>query len=287
MNKYFITYANSFFKLQQQRNAKQAREIGKLENIITFGPDDIDDEFYHANKKILTKGRGGGFWLWKPYFIHQMLTDSHIKDGDIILYCDAGLAILKDLNPLFMLPEKYNQDVILFENSHNLYFTKRDAYVLMNCDNQAAYDSNMIAANIMLFRKSKISIAYIKEVLHFACDYRIISDCHSKLAPELPEFKAHRHDQSILSLIAHKQSLTICPIEGVLYCGDRDLLNGKKPETYLMKAEYICDRNLWQKFLLQIFIAPELYWHDKPIVRVIKMIGWIIKLKIKRILKLF
>jgi hypothetical protein len=71
-----------------------------------------------------------------------------------------------------------HQDVITFELPYvERQYTKHDAFVLMDCDS----------------------------VLLFACDERILTDRRNTCdKPNYPGFRAHRHDQSILSLVAKR-----------------------------------------------------------------------------------
>ena len=64
-----ISYARDRFKTQLEYNRKSAIEIGKVDENYGYGPDDIDKKFKEKYKDILTKKRGNGYWLWKPYFI--------------------------------------------------------------------------------------------------------------------------------------------------------------------------------------------------------------------------
>ena len=85
-----ITYGNAFFQRQLDLNKKSALEEGKVDEHYIYGPDDMDPEFKEKNKNILSRFRGNGFWLWKPYFIYKTFKEK-LKEGDYLIYTDAGI----------------------------------------------------------------------------------------------------------------------------------------------------------------------------------------------------
>ena len=62
-----INYANLKYKKAQYFNSRTAIHKGKAEKVISYSPKDIDPDFWNNNRKILSKKRGNGYWLWKPY----------------------------------------------------------------------------------------------------------------------------------------------------------------------------------------------------------------------------
>ena len=255
MQKIHINYANEDFKIQQKRNSELSVSIGNVNKTISYSPEDVDAEFYKKNNKILNKIRGAGYWLWKPYCILKALESDAVKNGDIVFYTDSGIDVLKDLSSLLDYPEKYNQDVILFGDSNCSTFTKRDCFIVMDCDEQGAYDAPMCAGAFSIWRKSDFSIAFVKEWLKYSCDERVLTDKRSTLAQELPNFMMHRHDQCPLSLIAYKQNLKILGYEKV-YGYET---NGVKPDTYLL-ANRANNRNKWRRCKYKVAILPEKLW---------------------------
>ena len=51
-------------------------------------------DFYNKYKQILDLPRGGGYWIWKPYFIKTYLDK--LNDNDILVYIDSGCTINKN-----------------------------------------------------------------------------------------------------------------------------------------------------------------------------------------------
>ncbi len=174
---------------------------------LTYSPSLIDKLFFEENKIILSSPKGGGYWLWKPYIIKDAL--SKINDNDILIYADSGSHFIHDANEIGILPEKSNQDVIPFEMElAESSWTKRDAFILMNVDGLGFEKANQRLASFIVIKKSPLSMKFIDEYLKYCCDERIITDIPNTCRfPNYLDFKEHRHDQSIFSLLSKKYGL--------------------------------------------------------------------------------
>ena len=198
-----INYANEAYKKAQKLNSWTAKIFGGFKNVIEFGPDDIDKDFYEKNKKILDIKRGNGLWLWKPYIINKTLEN--LNDGDIVFYCDSGACFFRDASPIFKILEK--QDIwVSIQPLIERQFTKRKTFELMNCNNEEYKNSNQVLSGFIAIKKSNFSTAFINEWLDYCCNIDIISPIDDKSSEE-PNFYAHREDQSILSLLIKKYNI--------------------------------------------------------------------------------
>jgi hypothetical protein len=96
--KILINYADEKYKKAQKLNTWTGLHIAKFDKVYSYGPDNIDEDFYNKNKTILSQKRGNGLWLWKPYFIYKTLLEC--RDGDIIFYCDSGSFFIRKIQYL-------------------------------------------------------------------------------------------------------------------------------------------------------------------------------------------
>ena len=71
MTKVLINFANGFFYKSQRYNTKTGLGIGGFDKATSYTPKDIDREFFKQNRQILSRSKGAGYWLWKPYFIKK------------------------------------------------------------------------------------------------------------------------------------------------------------------------------------------------------------------------
>lgn len=239
--KILINYANKIFAHNQKINTKTAWLVGGFDKIIQYSPKDIDQEFYVKYKHILEQARGGGYWLWKPYVIQKALNAAN--DGDFVFYCDSGSFFLSSIDPLINLSLIEKQDIICFSvggDALESLYTKRDAFILMNCDTLNYINSLQIMGGYSLWRKSDVSMKFVDEWLKYASDERILTDIENECGEKNYEgFRDHRHDQSIFSLLSKKYKLTP---HRAPYCGE-DLKNFPH-STY---SQFLCATRLTQK----------------------------------------
>ncbi len=165
-------------------------------------------KFYEENKKILDQKRGAGFWLWKPFIIlHQL---SKMAEGDILFYVDSGSRFVNDITPIVKIVQKNGIALFSNDNHKNSTWTKRDCFYYMNCDTDEYHKGYQIAACYLALQKNNANIKLVSDWLHFASNERIITDEPNVCGlTNFEDFKDHRHDQSILSLLAIKNKIEI------------------------------------------------------------------------------
>jgi len=204
MRTHLVSFATPRYYASQRRLGYQALRYG-IDVIHAYNMGVIKrTAFYKEHHDILSLPRGAGYWLWKPYLIYQTLK--HLPDGDVVLYCDCDICLLDDLSPLLALADK--QPIVLFTNHDRLMktWTKRDVFVYLNCDTHVYYDAEQLVAGYQLYKNGDISRGFVKEYLALCTDKRLLLDGDNVCGlNNAPEFQEHRHDQSILSLIALKK----------------------------------------------------------------------------------
>jgi hypothetical protein len=205
---FLANYADEKFRASQKFNTQTAFRIGGFDDVFEYSPPLIDKMFFEKNRAILGSPKGGGYWLWKPYIIKEAL--SKINENDILIYADSGSHFIHNAKEIAILPEIFNQDVIPFEMElPESSWTKRDAFVLMNADSFSFEKSNQRLASFMVIKKSPLSMKFIDEYLAYCCNERIITDIPNTCGlPNYQDFKEHRHDQSVFSLLSKKYGLT-------------------------------------------------------------------------------
>lgn len=203
---YAINYANELYETERKFNTKTAYSKGRVDVVIEYSPNDIEEAFREKNKKILAYKRGAGLWLWKPYIILKTLRQ--INESDYLFYCDAGAFYVNRIQLLIDCMEKNNQTVMTFELPLLArQFTKKETFHLMNYAN---YEQNQVLASYLLLKKCAFSEQLICEWLEYCCDERIISPRYFR--PDIAEFDdfvEHREDQSILSIVVKKHNLPV------------------------------------------------------------------------------
>jgi hypothetical protein len=88
MKKVLINYADKKFYDAQKACSDSGLKFG-FDKVISYSVDDIDEDFFNKNRKILENWRGAGYWLWKSYFL--LKTMEKLDDGDYVWYNDSGV----------------------------------------------------------------------------------------------------------------------------------------------------------------------------------------------------
>lgn len=203
-----INYADRHFAKAQQLNLRTALAWG-ADRTIAYTPADMDASFRRQNEAILAAAKGNGYYLWKPYFLNKAYRE--LKEGDYLIYTDAGSIYVNKIQYLIHCMERERQELMVFSLQREMLerkYTKRDAFVLMGCDNPRFTDTPQSIGGYVILKKSDFVEKFIAEDLKFAQDERIITERKNTLGfDDYPEFIAHRHDQSVWSLMVKKYDI--------------------------------------------------------------------------------
>lgn len=204
-----ITCATENYMPSAKFQMNTAYKYGKVDNMVIYDiSNDIDENFRNKNEKILNAGEGRrkGYYLWKPYFVNRAL--STIDYGDYLVYMDAGgLYYKSSVYEAVKYMGKKGIDMIgscnrLYKNKD---WTKRDAFIFMDCDTEKYINEYQCHAALIIMKKTPKTEKIIGEWLDYAQNYNIISEASNICGKENYEgFVEHRHDQSILSLLMTK-----------------------------------------------------------------------------------
>lgn len=217
MKTHLLSFACSKYRKSQKLLAHSGIEAG-IDVIWSYTRRHLKETvFYDENRSILDAARGSGNWLWKPYYINATLD--LLDEGDILIYSDAGITLTSDLSALFEICEK-NSGILLFHAHYDDYgapgpcvnsrWTKRDCFVLMDCDTPEFWHARHLDASFQIYRKTPLSRKFTAEYLSWCLNPDILTGSANKSGKEnLPGFIAHREDQSVLSLLSVKYKLEI------------------------------------------------------------------------------
>jgi hypothetical protein len=196
----YINYANVNFRKQQKFALKAAQYIGGFDKVIGYTVNDIDKGFALRYQNILSQVRGGGYWLWKPYFIQRSLKKMSI--GDYLFYSDSGAFFLKSVVPLVEVLENSNKDIMAFELPLiEEQWSKKELIRNMGCDEDLYLKSNQISASFILIKKTEQSEKFVEEYLAYSCQELNLTDIYDVNVEQDANFIEHRHDQSVFSLL--------------------------------------------------------------------------------------
>lgn len=163
--------------------------------------DTMSFEFRDFNKDILSAERGAGYWLWKPYHIYKAMQ--LMADGEILVYADAGVEFINNVSHII---DRMDENIFLFTNTHpNHHWTKRSVldYMVKNWEQQYTADTPwpQVQASVIFLRVCQETRAFIKQWLLY-CQFPGMIDDSKGPCGEYPFYQDHRHDQSILTILA-------------------------------------------------------------------------------------
>jgi len=215
MEKVLISFANQKYAKSLNELYSSASNPGNVDTVYAYTFEWLKTtDFYKKNRYILDRPRGAGYWIWKPYLILESFKK--IKDEGIVLYSDAGIQVIEDLTPLFEIAEKKaKNNRMVFRIPHvgtihqNKMWTKRDCFILTKCNEQKYWDGYLVNGALSLWKKTEENIQFLNEWLKYIRDPRIVTDDPNMFGPNDLMFKDHRHDQSVLSLLAMKYDFEI------------------------------------------------------------------------------
>ena len=132
-------------------NKLTAINVGKVDEYYTYKYGDIDLNFLKNNKDILSRSRGNGYWLWKPYFILKTFKEK-LNKGDYLIYTDAGIFYLDKVEKLINYMKSINEDIWVNRLTHlEKRFSKRDAFILLDADYPIYTDTLQYMAGIQIY----------------------------------------------------------------------------------------------------------------------------------------
>ena len=210
MNTHLVSYATPRFRLRQLLLGWSARLNHVAASVTSWNPEKLRAAGFESRvNDIRLDDRGSGFWAWKPFIISKRLRE--VPDGDIVFYCDVGRLypfklLDQPISPYVRWMDDHGQDVmpgveIPWDGQASVW-TKRDAFVSLGMDSPEVHAASPVQASFSVWRASPRSRELAEEWMDLCSQRSLISDDPSRGdLKELPEFRAHRHDQALLTLL--------------------------------------------------------------------------------------
>ena len=198
-----------------RRLCENALKQKRFDDCFQFNQSSLDPQWVSQHSDIFAVHRGAGYWIWKPYLIWKLLTDDTLlQNGDYLVYMDAGAYPIDSLQDMFEFVEmnaNYNGVLFFGVGLPQKEWCKRDAYILQKCDEPKCWDAGQINAFMSIWRKGQFAINLAEMWMNEVSDIRIVGDGHSELEEELEGFRAHRHDQAVITNIMNREGYPYGP----------------------------------------------------------------------------
>jgi hypothetical protein len=203
---HFISYGDHKYSNSKNRIREEAKSFG-FDFVDVYGPDEIDRDFIEKTIPFIKENRGGGYWIWKPYFLKKKFEE--MQFGDYLVYADAGCHVNihgKERFKYYLeLLDNDESGVLSFDLTTFLekMFTTEKVfeYFEISEDNVSIRESGMLIATILIFKKNESSVRLIDDFYKVATERPdLFSDIHNDYKRQY-YFSDHRHDQSIFSIL--------------------------------------------------------------------------------------
>lgn len=188
---------------------EDVRRLGVFDEVRGFAPQDLGDGFWARHGAFLRAQRKGyGYWIWKPWLMRRVLRE--LQEDDILVYADAGCAVTGNAaakRAMLSMFERLQHSAfgIAARTMWHLDFTracKGDAWRALGVRASELSAMRLYMSNKFICRKSPMALRVLEQCARLldAQRYELFDDTPSR-SPNLPQFREHRHDQAILSLL--------------------------------------------------------------------------------------
>ena len=215
MKIHFITFGSEGFESAVSRICNEAESFDIFDSVKGYNHlNSFDEEFKNKHMHFINNNRRFyGYAVWKPYIVLKELET--MKDGDILLYCDAGCELKatgkKRMFEYIDIVKESSLGVLGFQLNHlERCWSKMDLINHLKADN--FLDTFQINSTAFFIRKCEYSTTLFKRWYEIAHNYHLIDDSPSVI-PNHPEFNEHRHDQSVFSLLCKTMHADYIPDE--------------------------------------------------------------------------
>lgn len=262
---YFITYGDNNFNIQRKRISYQAKKLNVFNKIYSYKKSNIDKKFLIKYSNLFKDEKGGGYWVWKAYFV--LKTFEEMNYGDILLYTDAGSTLNTGgkarLNNYIDMISNSKEYLLMFQIKHLIEkeWTVKEIFSYFKLDNNSTIpDSSVLMGGVFFAKKTNHAIKFFTSFLDIVDkDNNLITDVYQDLQEEY--FQECRHDQSLMSVMAK--------LNGCLILDDETYFNDNPNQQYSFPILTVRDGkySIWQKLkyyiLYPLNIKKTIYFGKK------------------------
>lgn len=213
---HFITFGTNEYKVSGLALRQQAARY--FEAAHYFDESVLDGWNLRALHPASQIRKGHGLWLWKPYVLLKYMRHA-ANLGDVIVYCDAGYQMNGNLAAVVCgyFAANPTQTICVLRDHHfapgrrflEIEWTKQAVFKFFDIEPKSITDSadpEQAWAGFVAVKNTLLSQYIITKWLDACTDPNMLlldvpDDQRSK---ELPQFREHRHDQSVLSMLCRK-----------------------------------------------------------------------------------
>ena len=194
-----------------------ALDDGLVDEVTTYTAEDLNS-FFDQNPDFSTASRGWGYWSWKAHIIAKELKRFR-RDDDVLIWCDAAMTFERPVDLYAHLARDDPHGACLFAlppaGTHRVSeWTKPSVKTIMGATDEE-WAAPMVNAALQVYTKRALPL--VEEYATWSVRRDVMQD--------EPEYLKHRHDQSVLSILAAKWGLKL--YQDATQFGDEDRAGGE------------------------------------------------------------
>ena len=230
-----VSFADGGFVRRGPVFRAQALATGFFADVAVHDRHSLPADFRARHGDFLCSApRGFGYWIWKPVVILEALERA--GPDDVVVYLDAGFT----LNPAgarrfaeYLEITRDSADRMLsFQNIFTeAHWTKADLAHRLGLEaGHLHMKTSQLGSGFMMLTPTPGNRDLLRAWAQVAVEdgYRFSDDSPSH-APNHPEFREHRHDQSIASLLRKARGTAVTHYEVQAYAGRFEALQPVLP----------------------------------------------------------
>lgn len=213
---FFATYGNDRYIKTRARIANEAKISKYFDEVRVFTPDHLPTSFRRHFRDVLPRGRGGGYWVWKYIVVRRMMK--RMNWGDFLVYMDADCTVNPSARGRFdeyrLLANVSRTGILSISyGDPERWWTTDRLFEEMGLRNKESFElSNHLISGILLFQKTKEVMNMLRMWKSVIYSDPLISTDDYNAQTTRRDFREHRHDQSILSLVRKCVGTVAIPI---------------------------------------------------------------------------
>lgn len=196
-----VTFTDNNMTTSANKCAESAMKHG-ADAYSIWTTNDLSPEFRETMAGVLKHALGAGYYCWKPYIVHREMC--RLNDGDILVYCDAGNEWIADMRQAIAAMD---QDILFFSNGwRHFEWCKMDVLEAILPQAGRPYsilEKSQVQASTFFIRVTPETRHLVQEWYAWSLIPGMIDNEPSRL-PNVPTFREHRWDQSILCCLQIK-----------------------------------------------------------------------------------
>lgn len=204
-----VSFADGKFTKRKDQFYNEARQSDFFSDVDIYSFASLPHDFRAKHGAFMHETpRGFGYWIWKPIVILEALKRA--EPGECVVYLDAGSTLNPNGGRRFQeyleIAQSHPSGMLSFVHANTeSHWTKADLFTRLGLSlaSVEAKTSQYGAGFLVLLNTAK-NREFLEEWADIATSegYHFSDDTPSR-AENHPDFKEHRHDQSIASLL-HK-----------------------------------------------------------------------------------